>query len=67
MQTTNDILNGPDFSEILVILGAYLSNAADEGAYFGGYSGEDALIAFQQLLGWSDEKMIAFVKIFQEQ
>lgn len=51
-------------SDILVTLGSFLTWATEEGAFHGGYSGEQALTALQQLLGWDDEKMTQFVKIF---
>lgn len=66
IKTTENVMNEPSMSDILVTLGAYLSNAADEDAYFGGYSGEEALVAFQHLLGWDNEKMTKFVEVFQQ-
>jgi hypothetical protein len=64
MKTTKDMVNEPSLSDILVPLGSFLTWATEEGAFYGGYSGEDALTALQQLLGWDDVKMAHFVSIF---
>lgn len=66
IKTTENFMNEPSMSDILVTLGAYLSNAADDDAHFGGHSGEEALTALQHLLGWDDEKMTQFVEIFRQ-
>lgn len=66
MRTTEDARNAPDMNEVLMVLGSYLVWAADTVSYHGGYSGEEALAAFQQLLGWDDERMKKFVQVFIE-
>jgi hypothetical protein len=64
MKTTEDMVNEPSLSDILVPLGCFLAWATEEGAFHGGYSGKEALTALQQLLGWDDVKMTHFVSIF---
>lgn len=66
MKTTENITTEPNLNDVLVVLGAYLSHAADDGKFYGGYSGEQALEALQNLLGWNNEKMADFVEIFRQ-
>lgn len=58
MKTTDDINNEHDrYLDAIVTLVTFLSHAADDGEWYGGHSGEEALTAMQALLGWDDELM----------